>query len=47
MEERYNLIEQILVWSSKYTREQLNRMNLPEIRDIYNRLEFQIISKIY
>lgn len=46
MEEKYNRVEQILVWSRKYTREQLNSFNLPKIRKIYNNLEFEIISKV-
>lgn len=47
MEEKYNLIEQILVWSKrKYTREQLEKQNLPKLREIYNHLEFEIISRI-
>lgn len=47
MEEKYNLVEQILVWSQKYTREQLNSMNLPKVREIYNGLEFEIISRVW
>ncbi len=46
MEEKYNLVEQILVWSRKYTRSQLNSMNLPKIREIYNSLEFEKISRV-
>ncbi len=47
IEEKYNRVEQILAWSRKYTRKQLNAMNLPEIREIYNALEFEIISRVY
>ncbi len=47
MEEKYNRVEQILVWSSKYTRDQLNSMNLAKIREIYNHLEFKILSRLY
>lgn len=46
MEEKYNLVEQILVWSVKYTRNQLNSLTLPEIREIHRNLEFKIISRI-
>lgn len=46
LEEKYNKIEQILVWSKKYTKEQLANMTMPEIRDIYNSLEFDILSKV-
>lgn len=47
MEEKYNLVEQILVWSKKYNREQLDSMNLPEIREIYTRLETGIVSRVW
>ena len=46
LEEKYNKIEQILVWSNQYSREYLEKMTMPEIRDIYNKLEFQILSKV-
>lgn len=46
LEEKHNRVEQILVWSREYTREQLNSLNLPKIREIYNSLEFKIISKV-
>lgn len=46
MEEKYNLVEQILVWNHKYTRDQLNSLKLPKIREIYNDLEFEIISRV-
>lgn len=47
VEEKYNRVEQILVWSRKYTREQLNSMNLPKLREIYNNLEFEILSNVW
>lgn len=48
MEEKYNRVEQILVWcKGKYTREQLNKMALPELREIYWNLETRIISIVY
>lgn len=46
LEEKYNKIEQILVWSNQYSREYLEKMTMPEIRDIYNKLEFEILSKV-
>lgn len=47
MEERYNLVEQILVWGhGKYTRESLNEMTLDTIREIYNKLYLEIISRL-
>lgn len=46
LEEKYNKMEQIMVWSKKYTREQLEKMTMPEIRNIYNSLEFNILSKV-
>lgn len=46
LEEKYNKIEQIMVWSKKYTREYLEKLTMPEIRNIYNSLEFHIASKV-
>ena len=46
LEEKYNKIEQILAWSREYNREQLVKMTILEIRDIYNSLEFEIASKV-
>lgn len=47
MEEKYNRVEQILVWSRKHKREELEKFTLPEIREIYFLLENAILSKIF
>lgn len=48
LEEKYNSIEQILVWDGRrYTRTQLEQKTMPELRCIYAELEGEQISKLY
>lgn len=51
LEMRYNWIADILIWEhGKYTEEQLNKLNMPELAEIHSKAylhRLEEINKIY